>query len=143
MATVTFHFNVAQPVPHLCRLLRQVAQTGLTAWVRLPTDEMEALDQALWTFSQEDFLAHARVGSPEAAFSPIVLSDGPAPARAIQVLVNALPGPVGDPGHHERVVEIVGLGEDDRVQARQRWRQYVQAGHTLVAHDAGEASTGP
>lgn len=136
MTEVAFHFNVPARVPYLCRLLRKVAAAGKTAWVRLPADELHALDQALWTFSQEDFLAHAVAGQGQEAHSPIVLSDGPAPARAgLQVLVNCLADIPTDFTRHERVVEIVGADDDERAQARQRWRQYTQLGYTLARHD--------
>jgi len=140
MATVTFHFNVAQPIPYLCRLLRQVTQKGVTAWVRLPAAELESLDQALWTSGGDDFLAHARVGSPEAEFSPLLLSDGVPPGRSMQLLVNVWLDLPEDLFRHERVVDIVGLDETQRQQARARWRRCAQVGHQVVSHDA--ASTG-
>lgn len=133
---VTFHFNVAARVPYLCRLLRKVSCAGMTAWVRLPPDELSELDHALWATHQEDFLAHARVGQPEAPHSPIVLSDGSPPDRAMQVLVNCLPDLAPQAQAHARVVELVGVDEAERAEARQRWRQYVQAGLTPATHDA-------
>lgn len=137
---VTFHFNVQARVPYLCRLLRKVTGAGLTAWVRLPPDELVALDQALWTFNQEEFIAHALVQDAQAEWSPVLLSAGESPGRQMQVLVNGLPDRVGDIDTFERVVEVVGLDEQDRQAARQRWRDYAQAGMSPVSHDA--ASTG-
>lgn len=136
MTAVAFHFNVPQRVPYLCRLLRKVNAAGLSAWVRLPAADLDALDQALWTFSQEDFLAHARVGDATEAHAPIVLSDGPPPhRRGQQVLVNCLADIPAGFDQHDRVVEVVGDDEDERAQARQRWRQYMQWGYTLDRHD--------
>ncbi len=139
MTEVAFHFNVPARVPYLCRLLRKVAAAGKTAWVRVPADELFALDQALWTFSQEDFLPHAVVGQGEERHSPFVLSDGPVPQRAdLQVLVNGLADIPPEFSRHERVLEIVGTADEERAQARQRWRQYTQWGYTLARHDVAD-----
>src|SRR3546814_19956383 len=40
--------------------------------------------------------------------------------------------------HFERVLEIVSGHEDDKTAARQRWREYQQAGHELHAHDLSQ-----
>ena len=37
----------------------------------------------------------------------------------------------------ERLVELVGTEEDDRVQARQRYRHYKDRGYPLETHEAG------
>lgn len=133
---LTFHFNVAARVPYLCRLLRKVRGAGLSAWVRLNAEELDALDEALWTFSQEEFIAHARVGAPEAAYSQVLLSDGAEPRQPVQVMVNAVPALVADVHRFQRVVEIVGQDDQERTLARQRWREYAQAGLQPVGHDA-------
>ncbi|NIC43392.1 DNA polymerase III subunit chi [Aquabacterium sp. A08] len=136
MTGVAFHFNVPARVPYLCRLLRKVNAAGKSAWVRLPAAELAALDEALWTFSQEDFLAHAVAGQGTVAHSPIVLSDGAAPDRpGLQVLVNCLADIPAGFERHERVLEIVGPSDEERAEARQRWRQYSQWGYTLDRHD--------
>jgi len=136
MTDVAFHFNVPQRLPYLCRLLRKVQVAGLRAWVRVPPDELTELDALLWTFSQEDFLAHAVVGDPTEARAPIVLSDGPMlPRDDLQVLVNGLPDVPAGFERHQRVIEIVGTSDDERALARQRWRHYTQLGYTLARHD--------
>ena len=136
MTEVAFHFNVPARVPYLCRLLRKVQSAGMQAWVRVPANELAELDDALWTFSQEDFLAHSRVGEAHEHRSPIVLSDGAAPSRGgIEVLVNGLADVPEGFDRHQRVVEIVGQSDDERAQARLRWRHYTQLGYELVKHD--------
>ncbi|MEK9802900.1 MAG: DNA polymerase III subunit chi [Curvibacter sp.] len=36
---------------------------------------------------------------------------------------------------YERVIEVVSLDEDDRLQARARWKQYTARGYTIQRHD--------
>ena len=51
---VAFHFNVADPLRYLCRLLRKVHQAGMSALVCVPPALARELDQALWTFAAEE-----------------------------------------------------------------------------------------
>jgi DNA polymerase-3 subunit chi len=60
MTQVDFHFNVPSRMAYVCRLLRKVVYSGHRVLVLLPHDQLDALDGALWSFSQEDFIAHAR-----------------------------------------------------------------------------------
>jgi DNA polymerase-3 subunit chi len=41
----------------------------------------------------------------------------------------------------ERVIEVVGLGEEDKTHARERWKTYSKRGYTLVKHDLNTKST--
>jgi DNA polymerase-3 subunit chi len=43
----------------------------------------------------------------------------------------------------ERVIEVVGLGEEDKTHARERWKTYSQRGYTLVKHDLHAKSAAP
>jgi DNA polymerase III subunit chi len=143
MPDVTFHFNVAQRIPYLCRLLRKAVAVGKPTLVLLPADEVATLDQALWTHAHEAFLPHAVWGQA----SPAVLkhslvwlaaqeppADPAFPQR--QVLVNATPEVPAGWQSHDRVLEIVGLDDAERQHARSRWRHYAEAGVTLLRHDA-------
>lgn len=144
MTEVAFHFNVPDKTQYLCRLLRKVVGAGKRALVLLPEPMMPELDQALWTFSQEDFIAHA-LGSDDASLrqrSAVVLAGTMLEAGHTQVLVNCQPEvPIGFE-RFERVLEIVGHDENERVQARQRWRAYTQQGYDLIRHDLSQRSAG-
>ena len=35
----------------------------------------------------------------------------------------------------ERVIEVIGQGEAERIEARNRWKQYATMGHALSHHD--------
>ena len=143
---VTFHFNVADPLHYLCRLLRKVDQAGLNALVCAPPELARALDVALWAFAQESFIPHAAWNGAAAlrARSPILIADQAVEWPGAQVLVNALPLtglPPGCPGY-AKVVEIVSLDAQEREVARQRWRAYTANGYGLRRHDAAQAGSG-
>ena len=148
MTEVTFHFNVPDKLAYACRLLRKAANGGAKVHVYGDGPTLTELDAALWTFSPLDFVPHCFTDSPEqlVANSPIVL--GPllpaGPGTAVdhgQVLLNlAHPGPDGFE-RFERLIELVGLEEDDRLAARVRWKHYAGRGYSISRHDLSAAAS--
>ena len=141
---VAFHFNVAQPVHYLCRLLRKASQAGMRSLVCAPAALARELDQALWTFEPGEFIAHARWGDEERvrARSGVLIADQALDWPDAQVLVNLLPlaEPPTGYANHRKVIEIVGLEASDREAARRRWKAYAASGHALLRHDAAGAA---
>jgi len=139
MPELAFHFNVPDKLAYACRLLRKAVAAGSRVVVLAQADALAQLDTLLWTFSQTDFIAHARLGAAAelVAASPVVLAES---ARAPglphhDVLVN-LSGSWPD-GFEEfrRVIEVVSLDEIDRQQARVRWKRYSALGYAIQRHD--------
>lgn len=138
MTEVAFHFNAPDKLAYACRLLRKAVGGGARVVVTAPADALARLDNLLWTFSQTDFIAHVRQpAEPRVlAASPVVLTESPGqelPHR--QVLVNLGAELPAGFDRFERVIEVVSLDEDDRQQARGRWKQYTERGYTIVRHD--------
>ncbi|MFT3821511.1 MAG: DNA polymerase III subunit chi [Rubrivivax sp.] len=104
--------------------------------VRAPRERLSALDRALWTFVEREFLPHLRFAAPgarpaQAARTPIWLVDGEVPQGVPgmpAVLVNLGAAMVPEPGAFERIIEIVGPEPDDQAAGRERWRAYKAAG---------------
>jgi len=145
---VAFHFNVSQPTDYCCRLLRKAHGRGARVTVTGPRHRLVDIDQQLWALSATDFVPHAWVdAAPEVLMcSPIVLCESltpPDPGLAPPLLLNLLAHIPADYTQYERVIEVVGLGEDERAQARQRWRAYEQAQHRLTRHDAAATASAP
>lgn len=141
MAEVAFHFNVGNKLGYACRLLRKAWRNGRRCMVVVDAADLPTLDQALWTSGGDDFLPHARADASAALVkhSPILLGEQVAPQWPADVLVNlSAQVPAGLDGF-ERVIEVVSVDEADRQHARLRWRQYTDAGHSLVRHDLGAA----
>ncbi|GAB3189152.1 DNA polymerase III subunit chi [Hydrogenophaga aquatica] len=140
MTDVAFHFNVPDKPAYLCRLLRKVVNTGMRALVLVPEPLARELDQLLWTFSQEDFISHALASDPVARRdrSSVVLAHQECDAGPRQVLVNCLADVPQGFDSFDRVVEIVGLDDEDRAFARQRWKRYAQQGIELTRYDVAQ-----
>jgi DNA polymerase-3 subunit chi len=84
-------------------------------------------------------LPHCFANAPAQALalSPVVLADdGLGPGGVpLGVLVNlgaAMPQAFA---RHPRVIEVVSLDEDDRQQARQRWKTYTARGFAIDRKD--------
>ncbi len=138
MTAVRFYVNLADPLGYACRMLRKAQAIGSQVVVTGEGADLAALDQALWTFSAQDFVPHARVGvaAPEGlARSPIVLATDPlaAPSRALLVNLGA-PVPEGFE-QFERLFELVPEDEALVQAGRERWRHYKSQGHPVEKFD--------
>jgi DNA polymerase III subunit chi len=138
MTEVAFHFNAPDKLAYACRLLRKAVAAGSRVVVTAPADALARLDTLLWTFSQTDFIAHARQpgGAAQLADSPVVLTEDPAaelPHR--QVLLNLGEAMPAGFEQYQRVIEVVSLDDADRQQARNRWKQYTERGYDISRHD--------
>lgn len=137
MTDVAFHFNAPEPLDYACRLLRKAVASGAKVVVTGLPETLRQLDADLWSVSPVDFVPHCLLrGDPRViAASPVILTTQPANAPHQQVLLNL--GATVPQGYEafERVIEVVSLDEDDRVRARQRWKQYAAQGHPILRHD--------
>jgi DNA polymerase III subunit chi len=140
---VEFHTGVGDPVSFACRLLRKAYRQGARVAVTAASVTLHALDRALWTFDERDFVPHACVSDAQAEratvrLSPIWLLFGPLPQDHPGVLVN-LDGNIDDiAGQFERVIEVVAAEPAEAERARARWRQYRGRGW-VVRHHTAEA----
>lgn len=144
MTQVDFHFNVPSRVAYVCRLLRKVVYSGHRVLVWLPSDELDTIDSALWSFSQEDFIAHARLDAAHLArHAGVLLSADPAmvPPQWPPILLNLRAEVPPAFQRFERVLEVVTTADDDRAQARHRWRTYVQHAIQPNRFDLSAATT--
>jgi DNA polymerase III subunit chi len=87
MTEVEFHTGVAEPLLFACKLLRKAARQGVRVQVTAPAQQLAALDRALWTFDERDFVPHARVPGASAELlrrTPIWLAAQAQGAGALQ-----------------------------------------------------------
>ena len=138
MSEVAFHFNAPDKLAYACRLLRKAVGSGARAVVLADSSDVSKLDSLLWTFSALEFVPHCRVDAAAEllSHSPVVLSsDLRVDLPHHDVLVHlGQDWPEGFDAF-SRVIEVVSLEEQDRLQARQRWKRYTDLGYTLVKHD--------
>lgn len=137
MTGVEFHFNAPDRLAYACRLLRKAAGKGARVLVTGEPAFLRELDQALWTFSQLEFVPHCEAGAPPAVLdaSPIVLGGSPRNAPHHEVLVNfGAQVPEGFE-RFDRLIEVVTLDVADREPARERWKHYKSRGYEVKRVD--------
>jgi DNA polymerase-3 subunit chi len=138
---IDVHYNAADKLHHACRLLRK-AVLGADAQVVVqgPDELLDALDDALWRFSPADFIAHCKADAPVhvRGRSAVLLglAEGESPAHR-QVMLNlGLPLPQGFE-RFDRLIDVVGLDDEERSAGRNRWRHYSDRGYAITRHDVG------
>ena len=117
-------------------ILEEGLGRGLRAVVQASSSEqVEALSERLWTYSDESFLPHgsARDGDPHA--QPIYLTDGDdnPNGAALRVLLSGVGcGPFLDGAAYERVILLFdGRDEEAKAEARRQWSLAKTAGAVL------------
>ena len=92
-------------------------------------------DKRLWTFQAVGFVPHVFADSPLAAETPVILSANGESLPHHDVLINLADEWPPFFATFERVLEIVGAGEDDKVRARGRHAFYKDRGYDIQVHD--------
>ena len=142
MTEVAFHFNAPDKLGYACRLLRKAVASGARVVVTGAPEQLRALDVELWTFAPLEFVAHchAASSSPQVlAASPVVLADSAEAAPHRQVVVNLGDTVPAGFERFDRLIEVVTGEEQDRQQARSRWKHYADRGYSITRHDLARA----
>ena len=135
MTRIDFHTDVADRILYACRLVRKARAAAVDSRVVIllkDKRDLAAMDRALWTFSDQDFLPHALANDALAVNSPVILTDQVDDMPHHDILINlsgALPSPFAK---FDRVIEIVAQDEDDIVAGRDRYGYYRQRGYSLT-----------
>ena len=137
MTAVAFHFNAPDRVAYACRLLRKAVSSGAKLVVTGVPDTLQRLDVALWTLSPVDFVPHCHLESDAriVAASPVILAASTSSLPHRQILLNLDDLVPAGFDRFDRVIEIVGLDDEDRQRARVRWKHYADQGYTITRHD--------
>lgn len=145
MTVVAFHTGLDDPIAYACRLLRKAARQGARLLVCADAHTLDVLDKALWTFDPQEFIPHLRWRAGQ--LLPTHLTRTPLwlvaeedahslPGGPGSVLVRLGAVAAAEIPAVERVIELVGLDDEERRLARQRWRAYETSGVTVQHHPA-------
>ena len=97
-------------------------------------ERLQALDDRLWTYSDDSFLPHGTDRDVDAASQPVVLTlkDTNPNAASIRFLVEGADLP-SDAGDYARICVLFdGTDQDALLRAREQWKQAKAAGHTIA-----------
>jgi DNA polymerase-3 subunit chi len=101
----------------------------------------QRLSRALWSMPAISFIPHCSARDPLAAVTPIVLDCAAGPFPHDDVLVNLRAEIPSFFSRFHRMIEIVSAtDEDDKQQARTRYRHYRDRGYEIRTHDMARSS---
>jgi DNA polymerase-3 subunit chi len=115
-------------------LLEKTLARGWRAIVRSAApDRVEQLDDWLWSYRDESFLAHGVEGEPFAERQPIVLGQGIANPNGAKALFLIDAAEAGDLSEFERCVMLFDGQDPGAVEhARKAWAEFRSKGHAVV-----------
>jgi DNA polymerase-3 subunit chi len=137
MTRIDFHTNVGDSLLYACRLVRKAYLAGQPVIVLADRARLAAFDERLWTFSPLDFVPHCMADSGLAARTPVVLMADLDEAPHHQVLLNLDAAVPPQFARFERLLEVVGNGDDELAAGRARYRFYRDRGYALNNYKQG------
>ncbi len=133
MAEVLFYHLQRQPLEAvLPTLLDKTLERGWRAVVQLASDErLSALDDHLWTFSDESFLPHGTDREAHAGDQPVVLTTSSANPNGatVRFLVDGSDLPEDASAYQRMVILFDGTDVQALALARDQWRRLKEQGH--------------
>ena len=115
-------------------LLEKTRERGWRALVRAADERLlDDMDERLWTYRDDSFLAHGRAYEPEAARQPILLTNSVENRNDAQALFILDHAELGDTKGFDRCFIIFdGRDEAALTAARVRWKTLKDAGANLA-----------
>jgi DNA polymerase-3 subunit chi len=117
----------------LPRLLERALAAGHRILVKAPNPaEVERLNKLLWTYGEASFLPHGSSEDGWEAEQPIYLTAGDETPNGADLGCQCGGAELTSTGSFKRILDLFdGADEDAVAAARDRWRRYKAAGHTL------------
>lgn len=143
MTEILFYITEGAAAQQYYQLARRIAdkavRNGHRVYIHHDDRETAAeLDDYLWREPATGFLPHALAGADgDAEATPVVLGQGDNPGEHHDVLINLAQQVPDFFTRFERVAELVTGDENNRREARQRWKFYRDRGFPVRDHRLG------
>lgn len=132
MTSVSFYFNVPDKSILLAQLLQKALSQHRKATVFVENADLaNGLSASLWQQNQPFFLANALATDANASITPIVIDWQPHTVFQDDILFNFQPSQLTFFSRFKQLVEMVGLDEEDKSAARQRFSFYRDRGYEI------------
>jgi DNA polymerase-3 subunit chi len=124
---------------YVCRLTEKAYLRGLRVAILADrAEEVRALDELLWTFSDHSFVPHkvftAQPGTDSTTPVSLMHSLPAGDSIAADVLVNLSQQLPAEPGRFARIAEILDAEPERRRLGRERFKAYRELQLTLFSH---------
>jgi len=143
MTRIDFYTKVADRLQTACTLCGKAVARQMRVLVLTPDAEAtERMDRLLWTQPPIAFVPHVRARHRLASVTPVVVDHDPGTLECDDILLNLRSDTPDLFSRFQRVIEIVGLDEDDARDGRVRYRFYRDRGYEITIHDLGPSALG-
>ncbi|HUF20701.1 MAG TPA: DNA polymerase III subunit chi [Burkholderiales bacterium] len=142
MTEVLFYTHVENKLQTACQLAGKAMARKMRVLILTPQAETtDRLSRMLWSAPSTGFVPHCRTADRLAAVTPVIVDHVTDPLAHEDVLINLCDEMPSCFSRFHRLIEIVGLDDDDRAKARERFRFYRDRGYDIRTHKLGEAQT--
>ena len=136
MTQIDFYTHVENKLATACTLAGKAHARGLKVTVLLPHEEAaQRFDRLLWTTPALGFVPHCGPDDPLASETPVILDWRGEQFLNEDVLLNLRAEWPPSFSRFQRLIEIVSRDDEDRAQARERFRHYRDRGYEIRTHD--------
>ncbi len=136
MTKVDFYTGAEDKLRTACQLSHKAMQNGLRVLLHVPDEQaLDALDALLWHYPATAFIPHCRSRDAAAADMPVVLGCDAETLPHSELLISLHTACPPFFSRFERVIEIVGLEEEEVRLGRQRFGFYRDRGYEMRHFD--------
>ena len=141
MTRVEFFFNVENKALQVANLGSRAVGKGRRLMVYMASQQAaEQLGNFLWSNPPIGFLPHCHATHPRAAETPLIIDWRSESLPHDDILINLQRQHPPFFSRFRRLIEIVGLEEADKAEARERYRFYRDRGYEIRTFDANGAA---
>ncbi len=141
MTRIDFYSNAESKLQVVCQLVAKAVREQLQVVVYAPDQNTaRSFDKLLWTYQAIGFVPHCLASDALASETPVVIAHDDSEMAHYRVLINLHAESPPPFSRFERLIEVVGMDEDDRQQARNRFRFYRDRGYEIRHHDLAKST---
>ena len=141
MTQIDFYFHVENKMQTACALSAKAYARGLRVLTLCASPEAsQHYSRMLWSVPAISFIPHCSASDSLAAVTPVIVDhEGSTPPHD-EVLINLCPQMPAFFSRFQRLVEIVSIDEQDRENARARYKFYRDRGYDIKNHDLSKSA---
>jgi DNA polymerase III subunit chi len=141
MTRVEFYSSPEPKLQVACRLAANAIRQRSRVIVYAPDENTaRSFDRLLWTYQAVGFVPHCMAHHALSPETPVVIAAEDTEMPHYQVILNLHSDAPPSFSRFERLIELVGDGEDDRRRARERYRFYRDRGYEISHHEFSPSS---
>ena len=138
MTRIDFYSNSPSRLHTACQLAAKAFALRTPVALFAPDTELaRSLDRMLWTFQATSFVPHCLAHDRLAGETPVLIVSNLDQSKHDELVINlGVECPPGF-GRFRRLIEVVGVDEEERRLARLRWRFYKERGYEVNHQELG------